>query len=43
MREEVVEKTLGERPIGFWMAELISVDEAGHEWGGAGRLRRWRR
>ena len=35
MREEVVEKALSKPPNGFWMAELISVDEAGHEWGGA--------
>lgn len=35
VRERTLAKALGEASAGFFMAELISVDEAGHEWGGA--------
>ena len=35
VRGEVVDKELGAAPDGFFMAELTSVDEAGHRWGGA--------
>lgn len=35
VRERTLATALGGAPAGFFMAELISVDEAGHEWGGA--------
>ncbi|HLA77768.1 MAG TPA: alkaline phosphatase family protein, partial [Vicinamibacteria bacterium] len=34
LREGVVSEALGAESAGLFMAELISVDEAGHQWGG---------